>query len=87
MDWLTPDHERVLVAEGNNDCGETSTRPSQIVEIDRPTGAEVHRLVLQDLGQWIYRAHRVDGCELFANAKYCPALASRLEELRPVLGL
>lgn len=87
MDWLTPDHERVLVAQGNNDCGDTSDRHSQIVEVERSTNTVVHRLVLRDISHWIYRAHRVDGCEVFANAKYCPALADRLEELAPLLDL
>jgi hypothetical protein len=87
VDWLTPDHERVLVAEGNNDCGAVSDRHSQVVEVDRASGTEVHRLILRDIGQWLYRAHRVDGCEVFANAKYCPARADRLAALGPVLGL
>jgi hypothetical protein len=86
-DWLTPDHNRVLVAEGNNDCGNTSDRHSQIVELDRGAGAEVHRLIMRDIGHWIYRAHRVDGCDAFANTKYCPALAARLDELGDALGI
>jgi hypothetical protein len=87
VDWLTPDHRRVLVAESANGCQGAEARHSQVVEVDRDTGEVVHRLVLRDLGNWIYRAHRVDGCELFANAARCPRLAERLEELRPVLGL
>ncbi|MEZ4235981.1 MAG: hypothetical protein R3F59_07415 [Myxococcota bacterium] len=85
--WLTDDHDRVLVAEANNDCGDTSDRPTQIVELDRAAGTEIHRLVFDDVGKWIYNAHRVDGCDLFANAEYCPAVATRLDELRGALGL
>ncbi|MEQ1505843.1 MAG: aryl-sulfate sulfotransferase, partial [Myxococcota bacterium] len=87
VDWLTPDRDRVLIAEGNNDCGEGSDRPSQVVELERSTGAEIHRLTFRDVGQWLYRAHRVDGCDVFANTKYCPTLAARLDQLRPALGL
>jgi hypothetical protein len=86
-EWLTPERDRVLVAQGNNDCGAVSSRHSQIVEVDRNTDKPVHRLIMRDIGHWIYRAHRVDGCKVFSNAKYCPDLADRLEELRPTLGL
>jgi hypothetical protein len=87
VDWLDDAHERVLVAEGNNDCGDVSDRPSQIAEVDRPSNKVVHRLVMRDVGHWIYRAHRLDGCEVFSNTRYCPALADRLDALRPALGL
>jgi hypothetical protein len=86
VDWLTPDHERVLVAEPANGC-DPADRHAQVVELDRSTDAEVHRLILSDVGDWIYRAHRVDGCELFADTRYCPALASRLDQLRSALDL
>ena len=86
-DWLTPEHDRVLVAEANNSCGGASDRPSQIVEVDRTDDTVVHRLVMRDVGHWIYRAHRLDGCAVFANSRYCPAVADRLNALRPVLGL
>jgi hypothetical protein len=86
-DWLTPDHDRVLVAEANSDCGTYSERHTQIVEVDRPTGAVVERMTMKDIGDWIYRAHRMDGCDIFANAKYCSTIANRVEELRGTLGL
>jgi hypothetical protein len=87
VDWLDEAHQRVLVAEGNNACDPT-TRHSQVVEVDREQDdAVVHRLVLRDVADWIYRAHRVDGCSLFANVRYCAPLAARLEELRPALAL
>lgn len=86
MDWLDSDHHRILVAEANNDCGGTSDRHSQIVELDRPTGAVVQRMTLRDIGHWIYRAHRVDGCALFDDVRRCDALAERLAELGPALG-
>jgi hypothetical protein len=86
VDWLDAAHDRVLVAEGNNGCDEAG-RHSQIVEVDRPSDTVVHRLVLKDVAHWIYRAHRVDGCDLFANVRTCDTLASRLETLRPALGL
>jgi hypothetical protein len=85
VDWLTPDHSRVLVAESANGCN-GDVRHSQIVEVDRATDTVVHRLVLRDLGNWIYRAHRISGCDLFANTAHCAPLAERLEELRPILG-
>jgi hypothetical protein len=86
VEWLTPDHERVLVVEAGSDCAEGG-RHSQIVEIDRRDDTVVQRLVLGDEHDWMYRAHRIDGCDLFANARFCPSLATRLDELRPALGL
>lgn len=87
VDWLTPDHQRVLVAQGNSGC-DAEDRHSQIVEVDRSQDDKVvHRLVLREVTDWIYRAHRIDGCALFANAKYCPAIGARVEALRPRLGL
>jgi outer membrane protein assembly factor BamB len=86
-EWLTPDHQRVLVVEAHNACGDDADRATQIVEVDRATDEAVHRLTLRDVGHWVYNAHRVDGCELFANAEACPAIAERVEELRPILGL
>lgn len=85
-EWLPDD--RILVVEAHHDCGEDVDRPTQVVEVDRTTDQPVHRLLLaKDGGHWVYNAHRVDGCDLFANAEYCPAVAERLEELRPILGL
>lgn len=86
VDWLDDAHERVLVAEGNNTCAADGRR-SQVVEVDRPSGEVVQRLVLRDVGDWIYRAHRIDGCDLFANVGSCAALAARFEAVRGVLGL
>ena len=85
-EWLTADHQRVLVAEAGNDCL-ADGRHTEVVEVDRGDDTVVHRLTLRDVHDWIYRAHRVDGCALFANAKYCPALAARVDELRPILGI
>jgi hypothetical protein len=65
--------ERVLVTEANR-CG--SGLASSIVEVDRATGAVASRLVLP-VGSGTYRAERYDGCDLFANTRWCSALAER----------
>ncbi|MEQ1501274.1 MAG: aryl-sulfate sulfotransferase [Myxococcota bacterium] len=82
-DWLTSDHQRILVTESNNDCD--VERHSQFVEVDRATGDVVQRMTLRRVSDFTYRSHRAGGCELFANAAWCPAVADRLAALDSVL--
>lgn len=66
-------NERVLVTQANR-C--TSPVPTQIVEVDRATGAVASRITFPARAG-TYRSERYDGCELFANARFCPAVAER----------
>ena len=62
----------VLVATGHcYDCGLTGDR-SWIAEVDPVTDAVVWRLDFGSEEDGISRAQLVDGCALFANARYCP---------------
>jgi hypothetical protein len=60
----------VLIGRGHcGGCGEADT--SQIVEVDRTTG-EVDWRLRFDAPRWgIYRAQRIDGCDLFHHVGYC----------------
>ena len=53
------------------------------VEYDPVTGDEHWRLAFADRWDAIYRAERLDGCELFSNVGQCPALEARWDELAP----
>lgn len=45
---------------------------TEIVEVDPATDTVGWRMSFHDLHDAGYRAERIDGCSLFANAKYCP---------------
>ncbi|MEQ1569682.1 MAG: aryl-sulfate sulfotransferase, partial [Myxococcota bacterium] len=84
-DWL-PNGD-VLVTRGFR-VGWTPDSPdvSQVLELRPPrdgAAAEVvWRLRWTDPDWPTFRAARYDGCALFANARYCPAVAARLRALR-----
>ncbi len=48
-----------------------------VVEVDRSTGEVIWRLRWEDDTDGLYRAQRLSGCELFANAATCPSLDDR----------
>jgi hypothetical protein len=54
-------------------CGMDAQRTS-IDEVDRDTGELVWQLTFLDGLDASYRSQRVDGCLVFSNAAYCPAL-------------
>jgi hypothetical protein len=84
VDWLTADHRRVLVTEAHPECFSPSPDAvSQILEVDRDTDDVVHRLVFDDPETSTYRAERIGGCDVFANAAYCQELADRRVLLEP----
>ena len=65
----------VLVAMGHCNCVEqVADHHSAIAEIDPENDEVVWRLETADPQDGLYRAERIDGCALFANAKYCPAI-------------
>jgi len=48
-----------------------------VAEIHVPTGDVVWEATFNNL-DWIYRVQRLDGCELFANSRYCASLPESL---------
>ncbi len=59
-----------------------SSDSTAIVELNPATEEVVWRLEWADRDHVAYRSERYDGCAIFANAKYCPAVAERIAELR-----
>lgn len=64
----------VLVAQGHCYFCPTGDpdRRSSVLEMIPETGEVVWRLQFEALTAGVYRAERVDGCDLFANQRYCP---------------
>ncbi len=50
---------------------------SAVVEVERETGDVLWRLTWPEATDGLYRADRIDGCALFANARYCPSIRSK----------
>ncbi len=78
---------RVLVNQGHSDCFSSNRGDrTTIVEIDPVSGDKLWQLRYVERNLTAYRADWADPCALFANTALCPALATRLEELAPVLA-
>lgn len=71
----------VLVTKGFN-TGWTPNRDdvSQVLEL-RPPDEVVWRLSWTEREWTTFRAQRYEGCDVFANARYCPSVAERIAEL------
>jgi len=50
---------------------------SAVVEVDRDSTEVLWRLTWPEAADGIYRADRIPGCEVFANAAYCPDVLDR----------
>lgn len=76
VDRLDGDH--VLVAIGHCDgssCDEAHPDSrTRILEVDRATDEVVWAYRYTDEAVGLYRAERIDGCDLFSNARFCPQL-------------
>ncbi len=73
IDQLSDD--RVLLGIGHCTCCPTpSDNVSRIQEVDRPSGEVVWRYELPDDDSVLYQASRIDGCAVFHNTRFCPAL-------------
>jgi hypothetical protein len=71
----------VLVTQGFNSCLDPfGNDVSELVELSPPSG-QVWRLKWPSRTHTTYRAERYQGCDVFANARYCPDVATRLAEL------
>lgn len=55
---------------------QTNLHPSALVEYNS-SGKVVWRADFTTLNEAIYRAERIDGCAIFSNPTYCPALAGQ----------
>ncbi|MEZ4241973.1 MAG: aryl-sulfate sulfotransferase [Myxococcota bacterium] len=79
------DAGRVLVAKGANRCLDPfGTGASEVLELQPEGGSArvIWRMTWPDRSHAIYRAQRYGGCDVFANARYCPTVAARIAELR-----
>ena len=72
----------VLVTRGHVWCYEFTPGHSALIELEPGTDRVVWRLDYDTQSNGIFRSERYDGCEIFSNAKYCPAVAARIAELR-----
>jgi len=88
--WYSPvigdadyqDNGNVLVTRGQVWCIALNDNTSALIELDGQTHEPVWRLDYNTRLNGIFRSERYDGCELFANAKYCPDVAERIATLR-----
>jgi hypothetical protein len=80
-DWL-PDGRVLITRAFSREWSPGSSDVSQVVELEPPDRV-IWRLRWPDGGWNTFRAQRLGGCELFANAKYCPAVAAELDALHP----
>ncbi|MCB9688654.1 MAG: aryl-sulfate sulfotransferase [Alphaproteobacteria bacterium] len=71
---------RVLLTQGTLGTGR-----QRITEVDLATGQVASRMSTDALLDTGYRSERYDGCALFASVAACPALRTRLDEVRPLL--
>ena len=68
---VDPNEDHVLVGRGHcDDCANSGQGPSQLVEVDRTSDEVTWRLELEETSG-LYRARSLDGCEVFANRRYC----------------
>lgn len=71
----------VLVTQGYAKClFQTNNDVSEVVELT-PPDTVVWRLTWPSDSHAVYRSQRYDGCAVFGNARYCPAVADRIAEL------
>jgi hypothetical protein len=72
----------VLVTQGYNQCiTPFGGDRSELLEIVPPDEV-IWRLTWPSGSYSVYRAERYDGCDVFGNARYCPAIADRIADLQ-----
>jgi hypothetical protein len=72
----------VLITMAHAYCQQaTRDHPSALVEVDPATNEVVNRLDFLSVDDSTYRGERIDGCAVFANSRYCPEVAQRLQTL------
>jgi hypothetical protein len=71
----------VLIAMSHAYClGGHADHPGALVEVMPPDDV-IWRLDYLDSDDSGYRAQQLDGCAVFANSRYCPAVAQRIAEI------
>jgi hypothetical protein len=60
--------------------------PWRRANVSSPPGQAASRIRFDDVRDATYRAERLDGCDVFANAKYCDPIADRVAELAVAFG-
>jgi len=71
----------VLIATGYFWCLSGINGNSSLIEINPESGDVVWRLDWNQPYHAVYRSERIDGCEIFANAKECDATSARIDGL------
>ncbi|MEZ4235819.1 MAG: aryl-sulfate sulfotransferase [Myxococcota bacterium] len=85
VDWLASGHVLVGACHAESFTSNRGDRTT-ILEVDPATGDKVWELQYDALHTMAYRSDAADPCALFANARYCDAVADRLAVLAPVLA-
>ncbi len=88
-DWYNPylgdadrlANDNVLVATGHVWCASGRDDASSVMEIEPTTGELAWRMDWDNPDYAVYRAERLDGCEIFQNAATCPEVADRIAAL------
>ncbi len=76
------DNGNVLITRGHVWCFDFTPGHSAIIELEPGTEREVWRIDYNTQASGIFRSERYEGCEIFDNAKYCPAVRDRIDALR-----
>jgi hypothetical protein len=80
VDWMPGG--RVLIGMGHAECFSSNRGDrTTVVEIDPTTGTKLWEARYDAVEEMAYRADWADACALFANARYCPDVATRLTAL------
>ncbi len=66
-----PDGQVLFVRAHCEGCGGRPVTTTQVVVVDPDTNLPSWRLAMLDTASAGYRAQALDGCEIFANAKFC----------------
>ncbi len=74
-------NDDVLVTTAFVSCAVPGTGRSSVFDLEPTTGAVKWRLDWDNDAYTPFRAERIEGCEVFANARHCPAVAERIAEL------
>ena len=73
---------RILIGMGHNECVTDHTDDqTTLVELSADRTRTLWRARYPDKEDTTFRANTADGCALFANARYCPAIADRVAQL------
>jgi len=76
------DDGTVLVGKAHVEClDESHGHTTEVVGLDPESGETPWRMTFSRPDDTIYRAEVIDACDVFPNNRWCPEVASRLDEL------